>query len=199
MNYDIFMVGVGGQGVITIGELIAETAFRRGIPVNFYPTEGMAQRGGFVKAQLRIGREIIGPNIPEKGADLVISMEISETLKAIRYLKPGSTCVLWGHIWAPTAVMLGKAPYPSLEQVKQQVEQAGAKFVHVDPGLLPTYKSEPVAENLFTLGAAIANSSLTQIISLEDLIMVVKEKWPKAFDKNKQALQAGAEIALEVE
>ena len=52
-TYDIYLVGVGGQGVLTIGEIITETAFRAGLPVNFYPTKGMAQRGGFVKAQLR--------------------------------------------------------------------------------------------------------------------------------------------------
>src|SRR5512143_2131621 len=35
--YDIYFVGVGGQGVLTIGEIIAEAAFRQDIPVNFYP------------------------------------------------------------------------------------------------------------------------------------------------------------------
>ncbi len=54
-NYDIYFVGVGGQGVLTTGELVAETAHRAGIPVNFYPAKGMAQRGGFVKAQLLTG------------------------------------------------------------------------------------------------------------------------------------------------
>ncbi len=55
-TFDIYLVGVGGQGVLTIGEIITETAFRAGLPVSFYPTKGMAQRGGFVKAQCRIGR-----------------------------------------------------------------------------------------------------------------------------------------------
>ena len=88
-RYDIYLVGVGGQGVLTIGEIITTAAFRKGIPVNFYPTKGMAQRGGFVKAQLRLGRETVGPSIPEKGADLVIATEVSETLKAVRFIKPG--------------------------------------------------------------------------------------------------------------
>ncbi len=41
-SFDIYFVGVGGQGVLTIGEIISETAYRLGIPVNFYPTKGMA-------------------------------------------------------------------------------------------------------------------------------------------------------------
>jgi len=36
--YDVFLVGVGGQGVLTIGDLIAEAALRQGVPVSFYPT-----------------------------------------------------------------------------------------------------------------------------------------------------------------
>ena len=37
----------------------------------------MAQRGGFVKAQLRFGETGVGPDIPEGGADLLIAMELS--------------------------------------------------------------------------------------------------------------------------
>src|SRR4030042_1549155 len=87
--FDIYFVGVGGQGILTIGEIITEAAFCNNIPVNFYPTKGMAQRGGFVKAQLRLGRTRIGPAIPEKGADMVIATEVSEALKAVRHIKPG--------------------------------------------------------------------------------------------------------------
>jgi indolepyruvate ferredoxin oxidoreductase, beta subunit len=110
--YDIYLVGVGGQGVLTIGEIITETAFRVGLPVNFYPTKGMAQRGGFVKAQCRIGRATPGPAIPEGGADLVIATEVSEALKAVKFVKRGGDFVLFAYAWAPTAVMLGKATYP---------------------------------------------------------------------------------------
>jgi indolepyruvate ferredoxin oxidoreductase beta subunit len=120
MKYDVFMVGVGGQGILSIGEIIASAALAKGIPVNFYPSKGMAQRGGFVKASLRLGGETVGPNIAEKGADLVLSMEVSESLKAIRYVKPGGDFVLLGNIWAPTAVMLGKAGYPSVQDVIDQ-------------------------------------------------------------------------------
>jgi indolepyruvate ferredoxin oxidoreductase beta subunit len=101
MNYDIYLVGVGGQGVLTIAELITEAAYLQGLPVNYYPTEGMAQRGGFVKAQVRLGRGFVGPNIPEKGADLAISMELSESLKAVRFIKPGGRfCALGAYLAA---------------------------------------------------------------------------------------------------
>jgi Pyruvate:ferredoxin oxidoreductase and related 2-oxoacid:ferredoxin oxidoreductases, gamma subunit len=132
-NYDIYLVGVGGQGVLTIGEIIMVAAFQKGHSVNFYPTKGMAQRGGFVKAQLRISRDAAGAGIPEKGADLVISTEVSETLKAVRFIKPGGDVVLLAYVSAPTDVMIGKAPYPTLEAVAEQVRRAGASLTAIAP------------------------------------------------------------------
>ena len=74
-----------------------------------------------VKAQLRLGRETVGPNIPPNGADVVIAMEVSEALRAVRMLRPGGEFLLFGERWLPTAVLLGKAPYPATEAVLERV------------------------------------------------------------------------------
>ncbi len=193
MNYDIYLVGVGGQGVLTIGDLITDGSVHQDIPASFYPTKGMAQRGGFVKVQLRLGREMVGPNIPEKGADLVIAMELSEALKAIRYVKPGGDFVLFGHVWAPTAVMLGKADYPTLEQVKEQVQNAGAKLHYLDPEKMPLYKGAPVAANVYVLGAAAGHTGLGEVLDPSGLAHTVQNRWKKAAERNGFAFQAGVE------
>src|SRR5512137_2904146 len=169
ITFDIYLVGVGGQGVLTIGEIITTAAFQKGIPVNFYPTKGMAQRGGFVKAQLRLGRAAAGPSIPEKGADLVIATEVSELLKAVRFIKPGGDVVLFGFVWSPTAVMLGKAPYPTLEQVTEQVRAAGGALHYIAPEKLPIYEGAPVPDNLYVLGAALAQTRLRQLFDVSDV------------------------------
>lgn len=199
MNYDIYLVGVGGQGVLTIAELITEAAFLQGLPVNYYPTEGMAQRGGFVKAQVRLGRSLAGPNIPEKGADLAISMELSESLKAARFVKPGGDFVLWGHVWLPTAAMLGKAPYPTLDSVCEQIAQTGARLHYLDPHLLPLYQDEPAPDNLYVLGAALGCSTLGKVLSIQAVEKAVGERWPKAAERNLFALRAGLDALVRAE
>ena len=125
---DIYIVGIGGQGVLTIADLISTTAFRRGTPSNYFPTKGMAQRGGFVKAEIRLGRETVGPDIPENGADVVISMEVSESLKAVKYVRKGGDFFVYDFRWEPAAVMLGKAPYPKLEELETEVRKTSASF-----------------------------------------------------------------------
>jgi indolepyruvate ferredoxin oxidoreductase beta subunit len=190
-TFDVFLVGVGGQGVLTIGDILAEAALQQGIPVNFYPTKGMAQRGGFVKAQLRLGRDMVGPQIPERGADLVIAMEQSEALRAVRYIKPGKDFLLYGHVWLPTAVLLGKAPYPKLESLAEQVQQAGAVFHYLDPEKRPLYEGALVPANIYVLGAVLGQTNLGQILDPDAVANLVRDRWTRGVERNMRAFQAG--------
>jgi len=194
--YNIYIVGLGGQGVLTIGDLITEVALKNGYNVNFYPTKGMSQRGGFVQGQIRIGHSSIGPNIPPKGADLVIAMEHSEALKAIRFIKPSGEFVLYDLMWAPTAVMLGKADYPSLDLVKEEIAATGANVFIFDSELLPEYNGLKVRENLFMLGTAVACTGLKNILSVDDITEVIRKTWPKGAEENLFAFESGYKAAI---
>lgn len=194
MKYDIFFAGVGGQGILTIGEILAEVAYYKDFPANFYPSKGMAQRGGFVKAHLRLGRENVGPNIPPHGADMVISMEQSESLKAIPFIKPGGDFVLYGDIWSPSAVSLGKAPYPTFEQIAEQVRLADARLVYVDPQRLPVYAAELVHPNLFLLGVIMSQTILGSLISSVDVEHIIQTRFKRNHEANIFAYRSGLEI-----
>lgn len=194
MKYDIFLAGVGGQGILTIGEVLAEVAYYKDFPANFYPSKGMAQRGGFVNAQLRLGRENIGPNIPQRGADMVIAMEQSESLKAIPFIKPGGDFVLYGDIWSPTAVSLGKAPYPTLDQITEQIELAGARLVYVNPKHLPLYDGELVHANLYLLGVIMGQTTLGGLISSVDVEHIIQTRFRRNTESNIFAYHSGLGI-----
>ncbi|TDA66036.1 MAG: hypothetical protein D9V45_03570 [Chloroflexi bacterium] len=198
MKYDIFFAGVGGQGILTIGEVLAEVAHYKDIPANFYPSKGMAQRGGFVKAQLRLGRENVGPNIPQRGADMVIAMEQSESLKAIPFIKPGGDFVLYSDIWAPTAVALGKAPYPAFAQITEQVKLAGARLVHIAPGQLPEYAGERVHPNLYVLGVIMGQTALGTLIRSEDVEHIIQTRFKRNTEANSFAYRSGLGMPLVV-
>jgi len=184
---DIFLIGVGGQGLLTIGEVIAEAATAINLPVSFYPYKGMAQRGGLVKAQLRLGRETVGPNIPPQGADLVIAMEVSEALRAVRVLRPGGEFLLFGERWLPTAVMLGKAAYPALETVLEQVRAAGGHPVYLSPDSLPA----GLPANLFVLGAAVGRTRLGNVLPAAAVEEAIRRRWPRDPERNLAAFRAG--------
>lgn len=195
MNYDVYLVGVGGQGVLTLGDIISQAALEESLPVSAYPSKGMAQRGGFVKAQVRLGRQPVGPIIPEKGADLVIAMERSEALKAVPMVKPGGDYVLFAYAWLPTAVSLGRANYPSLEQVTDQVQQAGAKLHVLLPDDRPSYNGLPVAGNVFVLGYALRPALLGKLLKAESVKSIIRGRWKRAVDQNVLAFDAGMGIS----
>jgi indolepyruvate ferredoxin oxidoreductase, beta subunit len=193
-EYDVLLTGVGGQGVLTIADLLATAAMRMGIPVNFYPSKGMAQRGGFVKAQVRLGREDAGPNIPERGADLVIALELSESLRAVRYVRPGGDFVLYADVWAPTAVMLGRAVYPTVEQVRAQVGAAGARLIYSDPSQLPKYEGAPAPDNVYVLALALGQTRLREVLSPDCVLEVIRNRWKRGATRNMFAFQAGLSV-----
>ena len=197
-EYDIYLVGVGGQGVLTIGDLIAETAMAEGLPVNFYPTKGMAQRGGGVTVQVRLGREVVGPQMSERQADLVVALERSEALKAIRYAKTGADFLLYGHVWQPTKVMLGRADYPSLEQVRDRTSDAGARFLYLDPQDLPRHDGGRLPANVYVLGAAVGGTRLGDVLTADAVEVVVTGRWKKYAAVNQAAFQAGLEAGRDV-
>lgn len=192
--YDVYLIGVGGQGLLTIGEVLAEAAVRLGMPAHLYPYKGMAQRGGLVRAQLRLGRETVGPSIPPRGADLVVAMEVSEALRAVRFLKPGGEFLLYGERWLPTAVMLGKASYPAPEAVLDEVRAAGGRPLYLPPDGCPADERGPLPANIYVLGAAVGQTRLGEHISPEAVEEVLRT-W-RAAERNLAAFRAGLKAAM---
>lgn len=189
-KFDIYLVGVGGQGILTIADMIMRAAEAENIPANYFPTKGMAQRGGFVKAQLKLGEDTVGPDIRPVGADLVIAMELSESLKALRYLKQGGDFVVYGYTWKPTEVMLGKAAYPTLDQVREQAELAGVNLHYLDPANLP----EGAADNIWLLAAALGKTPLGKYIHPDAVKEAIVQRWPKGAERNMKSFAAGLEL-----
>ncbi len=187
--FDIYIVGIGGQGVLTIADILTLTATNKDIEINYYPTKGMAQRGGFVKAQLRIGRQPnkFSPSISEGGSDMIVSMELCETLRTIRYGKEGAKYVVLGNRWLPTEVMLGNAPYPEEELIVSEIKKSGGVPVVLSPELVPEY----ARPNLFLLGAAYGCSELNVFFSLEEIEDTIKNRWPRVAENNLKAFHAG--------
>lgn len=193
--FDIYIVGVGGQGVLTIADIITLTATRLGKDINYYPTKGMAQRGGFVKAQLRIGRtpNSFSPSISPRSADLVVSMELCETLRAIAYAKPGAEYVVLDEKWLPTEVMLGNGDYPSKETVQEEIKKGKGKYYYINQGEVP----EGARPNLFVLGVIFANTALKELFCVEEIEKTIETRWPKVAESNLKTFRAGLSCATE--
>jgi indolepyruvate ferredoxin oxidoreductase beta subunit len=197
MSCDIVLVGVGGQGVLTIGDLLLRAAFVTDVPASFCPTKGMAQRGGFVKVEIRLGREDVGPRIGQRSADVVVAMERSEALKGLRYAKPDGTFLLYDCVWEPTGVMLGTDPYPTFEQVIEQIGVAAKELIVLDPADLPVVAGRPVRPNVYVLGAMLGVPRLTEVLAAITVERVLADRWPNSSAANLEAFRAGVKATSE--
>ena len=191
---DIVLIGVGGQGVVTLGDLIARASLASDVPVSFVPTKGMAQRGGFVKVDIRLGCSNAGPRVSEAGADIVVAMERSEALKGTRFVRPNGQFILYDHVWEPTGVMLGKDEYPVPEDVLRALGAVCDDVLVLNPADRPTYGGRPVAANIFTLGAMFGTRFLRESIAPEVMQEVLSQRWPKSSKSNLVAFQAGESV-----
>ena len=192
MSYDVILVGVGGQGILTLADLMVRCAFESDVAVSYCPTKGMAQRGGFVKAEVRLSQEGVGPRIAEGQADLVIAMERSEGLKGLPFIKPEGTFLLYDHVWEPTGVQLGADAYPERNEALAVIESVAASVLALDPESLPSVDGQAVRPNIFVLGAAVGRTPLGDILSREAMAATIEARWPTMSEANLAAFDAGA-------
>lgn len=84
-TFNIVIVGVGGQGQITLLRLLSEAVLLEKKEVKTSELHGLSQRGGAVEVHLRFGKKVYSPLISQTDADLVIALELQESLRALYY------------------------------------------------------------------------------------------------------------------
>jgi indolepyruvate ferredoxin oxidoreductase beta subunit len=112
MSFDVMIVGIGGQGTILTSNILGKACVIEGIPVRGAETHGMAQRGGSVESQIRIGQEH-GPLIAQGTADLLISFDLMEAARAAHWVKPEGAIYSSKEYVIPTSVFMQDFPAPT--------------------------------------------------------------------------------------
>jgi indolepyruvate ferredoxin oxidoreductase, beta subunit len=89
---EMVLCGRGGQGIVFLTRLIGEIATTQGLNVMSSETHGMAVRGGSINSHLRIG-PFCSSLIRQGHADLLLSLDSSETANNLHFLKNGGLVV----------------------------------------------------------------------------------------------------------
>lgn len=189
---NIAITGVGGQGVLTLAEILAKAALHCDLNVRVGEIHGMAQRGGHVVCTVRIGDNAKGPIIDAGSADLLVGFEPVETLREIHLVKQGGCVLMSSHVQYPVAVSMGQAEYPSHEEIIKMMNKFTDKIIEFDALELAVKAGSSRALNMVMLGAIIG----TDLVSVTEdaAIDVVKEAFPKKFEKiNISATKMGFE------
>ncbi|MCX8036959.1 MAG: indolepyruvate oxidoreductase subunit beta [Candidatus Sumerlaeia bacterium] len=117
---NLLVVGVGGQGILTLSALVVSAAMEAGFDIKQSEVHGMAQRGGSVMSHVRMGRKIFSPVIEPGTADMIVALEKLEALRHIHYLAPQGVLIVEDRVIPPLPVSTGEMAYPPdvLEQCR---------------------------------------------------------------------------------
>jgi indolepyruvate ferredoxin oxidoreductase beta subunit len=90
---NIVIAGLGGQGVLTASDIVADVALHAGLDVKKSELHGMSQRGGSVASDVRFGREVFSPMVPAGEADFLVVVEPDQVSVNAHALSPSGITI----------------------------------------------------------------------------------------------------------
>ena len=189
---NIAIAGVGGQGVLTLAEILAKAALAEGLNVRVGEIHGMAQRGGHVVCTVRIGVDASGPVIDAGTADLLVGFEPVETLREVHLVKKGGYILMSSHIQYPVAVSMGKAEYPDHKDIIAAMKKFTDNIIEIDAQKIAIEAGSSRSMNMVMFGGIIGTNLVP--ISKDSALKAISEAFPKKFEKiNTTAAENGLE------
>lgn len=188
-KFNIYLIGVGGQGIGLLSEIITRAVNHSGQKVKTVDTHGLAQRGGTVKSQIRIGN-IYSPLISAGQADLVIALEENEALRALNsHLKDHGKLLYYQTQYQPLFIRQGEEQIDLTATIKEKCAQRQITLYQAFKADL----ADPRQENIVVL-AAIAKNGLIPGVCKNDYLQALDDLMEQQMlAKNLQLFQKEAE------
>lgn len=110
---NVSLVGVGGQGILLASEILCRVALLAGRDVKKSEVHGMAQRGGSVVSQVRVGERVHSPLVAVGATDFLVAFEKLEALRFAHFMKPDGLAIVNEQEIRPVTVSTGQAVWPA--------------------------------------------------------------------------------------
>ena len=199
MSLNIFICGVGGQGLVLLTTVIGNACAKSGKKVITGEMYGLSQRSGAVSVHLRIGEDAFSPLIPYGEADILLSLEAIETLRYIEYLKKDGIVLMNKRIMHPpietSKIITEKgSKYITLEDVVSKLRCWTPNIAVVDALKLARESGNVRTENILFLGCL---SALEAFPVDEDAIResILEAVPKKTVEQNLKAFNLGKKSA----
>jgi indolepyruvate ferredoxin oxidoreductase beta subunit len=197
-EFNIIVAGVGGQGTLLAAEILGTAAMKNGLNVRVSEIHGMAQRGGAVVSDIRIGKNVLAPTVLEGRADVIIGFEPLETLRNLKYASTKTIIIMGNEAIPPTELTAKNQPYPDMKEILQKIHNFTKRVIVVETRKLAEKAGSILTQNVVLVGALAATGKLPVddkylVDALEGLVP------PKHLDANIKAFEYGCNYANEYE
>ncbi len=160
--FGILVTGIGGTGVITIGQILGMAAHLEGKGVSVLDMSGLAQKYGAVMSHVKIAASAAGVHVARLGtgdARLVLGCDlvVSASADALDKMNPQATRSLVNGTTSPTAEFVRNPNWqlPGSNMQQDIGEACGGKAEFVPAAELATaLMGDSIATNMFMLGYA---------------------------------------------
>ena len=170
-QFDIKIAGFGGQGVLLLGQLLAEMGMREGLEVSWLPSYGPEMRSGSAHCHVCLSKERIGSPVISRPQVLIAMTEMSLRKFAPQVARTG--IIIYGR-----------------EQLPQDFSAPQAQVVCIPASDIADKLGSAKVANMVMMGALLEE---TECLSSATAIKVLeaKVKNPALLELDRKALDAG--------
>ena len=181
MTEEIIIAGFGGQGVLSMGKIIAYSGVMQEMEVSWMPSYGPEMRGGTANVIVIISDErISSPIIKKFDTGIILNQQSLDKFETT--IKPGGVLIYDGN---------GITRHP---------ERTDISIFRVDATEEASKMNNPKIFNTIVLGGFL---KVKPVISMENIIKGLKKSLPERYHNliplNEKALIRGEEIVREVQ
>jgi 2-oxoglutarate ferredoxin oxidoreductase subunit gamma len=176
MLEEILIAGFGGQGVLSMGRLIAQAAMEQGLNATWLPSYGPEMRGGTANCIACFSDDEIGAPLAAR-YDAVVVMNQPSLEKFETAVRPGGTLIV----------------NRSIIPISAKRSDIEVYYVHAND-LAESVAGSATAANVVALGALHAVRTRLETSAIESALRsTFSRKGEKVVDANIRALHAGME------
>ncbi len=184
----VVVAGVGGQGVVTLSQLIMGAAWKSGYFAIQSEVHGMSQRGGSVNAHILFDKvEVSSPTILEGSAILLLGMEPLEALRYFNLLAKDAAVI------CSTSPVRNMPIYPNVDMLISELNKIENTLL-IDTDKVSEELSSKGASNMVLLGAASKRLPFTDEIWHQTIKERFAGKDQSVIDKNIEAFNYGKNL-----
>jgi 2-oxoglutarate ferredoxin oxidoreductase subunit gamma len=177
MQSEVMFAGFGGQGILLIGKILAQTAMEEGFEVSWVPSYGPEMRGGTAYCTVVISDRPIGSPIIRNPQHL-IAMNRPSLEKFAQFVKPNGVIIINSSL-----IPIGAG--------RNDVDELKVPAVEIAQELGSTK-----AANIVALSAFVARSKIVDFDILRDVVKEEFSNKEKLIPLNMKALDEGKKAAL---
>jgi len=167
----IKIAGFGGQGVLLLGQLLAEMGMREGLEVSWLPSYGPEMRSGSAHCHVCLSKERIGSPLLSR-PDVLIAMNEISLRKFAAQVTPGGT-IIYG-----------------FERVPDDISLPQAQVICIPASEIADKLGSAKVANVVMMGALLEETECLSAATA-DKVLETKVKNPALLEFDRKALEAG--------